>query len=333
VSARAGVRGPLYAGLDLGGTKTLVIVADAQGNVRGDVRVPTRAEEGPDAVIARMVEATRGAAQEAGVDVAALAGAGVSAPGPIDTGEGVITDPPNLPGWHDVPLARALREQLAIPVVLENDANCGAVGEHRYGAGRGYRHMIYITISTGIGGGIIIDGRLYAGASGAAGELGHIAVAVDGPTCGAGHVGCLEAFASGTAIANRAEEAVAAGRLPRTARLAEQNPPLSAEEVHLAAEQGEEEAAAIIDTAGRYLGIGLASIINAFNPQAIVVGGGLTNIGERLLGPARVEARRRSFEQSFEDVTNVDWALGERVAALGAIAVAADAHAQPGAPR
>jgi glucokinase len=316
----------LYAGIDLGGTKILVLVADAEGNVCGDVRLPTNASDGPDAVIARMVEATREAARESGVEVKSLIGAGVSAPGPIHAAEGVITDPPNLPGWHDVPLASTLRQQLDIPVVLENDANCGAVGEHRYGAGRGYRHMIYITISTGIGGGIIIDDRLYAGASGAAGELGHIAVAADGPVCGAGHVGCLEAFASGTAIANRAEELIAAGGLPRTARLAEHNPPLSAETVHLAAEQGEEEAAAIIDTAGRYLGIGLASIINAFNPQAIVIGGGLTNMGDRILRPAISTARRRAFDQSFEDVSIVEWELGERVAALGAIAVAQGAQ-------
>jgi glucokinase len=315
---------PLYAGVDLGGTKILVLIADADGNVCGDVRVPTLADEGPDAVIARMVEATRQAAREAGVGVASLAGAGVSAPGPIDTGEGVITQPPNLPGWDNVPLARLLREQLAIPVVLENDANCGGVGEHRYGAGRGYRHMIYLTLSTGIGGGIIIDDRLYTGASGAAGELGHIAVDLDGPTCGAGHVACLEAFASGTAIANRAADAITAGRMPRTARLAEHNPPLSAEEVHLAAEQGEEEAAAIIETAGRYLGIGLGSILNAFNPQCIVLGGGLVNIGERLLAPARAEARRRAFAQAFEDALIVEWELGEKCAALGAIAVVRD---------
>jgi glucokinase len=315
---------PLYAGVDLGGTKILVLIADADGNVCGDVRVPTLADEGPDAVIARMVEATRQAAREAGVGVASLAGAGVSAPGPIDTGEGVITQPPNLPGWDNVPLARLLREKLAIPVVLENDANCGGVGEHRYGAGRGYRHMIYLTLSTGIGGGIIIDDRLYTGASGAAGELGHIAVDLDGPTCGAGHVACLEAFASGTAIANRAADAITAGRMPRTARLAEHNPPLSAEEVHLAAEQGEEEAAAIIETAGRYLGIGLGSILNAFNPQCIVLGGGLVNIGERLLAPARAEARRRAFAQAFEDALIVEWELGEKCAALGAIAVVRD---------
>ena len=312
----------IYAGIDLGGTKILVLVADAEGKVLGEVRVPTLATQGPESVITRMVDAVRSAASEARVETGSIAGAGVSAPGPIDTAEGIITDPPNLPGWHNVPLARILRERLGIPVVLENDANCGAVGEHMFGAGRGYRHMLFVTISTGIGGGIIIDNELYAGASGAAGEVGHIGVSVDGPSCGAGHPGCLEAFASGTAIAARARDMIAAGGLPRTARIAEHDPPLSAKSVQMASEQGEAEATAIITSAGRYLGIGLASLINVFNPQAIVLGGGLTNIGDAILGPAVETARTRSFAQSFMDVRIVEGALGERVAALGAIAVA-----------
>jgi glucokinase len=316
------VSGQLFAGVDLGGTKILVLVADAEGRVLGSARIPTLAAQGPDAVIARIADAVRQAATDAGSDAAALRAIGISAPGPIDAATGVITDPPNLPGWHNVPLARILREQLGVPAVLENDANCGAVGEHSFGAGRGFRHMIFVTISTGIGGGIIIDNELYAGASGAAGELGHIAVSVDGPACGAGHVGCLEAFASGTAIAARAREMIAAGGLPRTARMAEHNPPLSAETVFLAGQQGEAEATALITSAGRYLGIGLASIINAFNPQAIVLGGGLTNMGETLLGPAVEVARARSFGQSFMDVRIVEGELGERAAALGALAVA-----------
>jgi glucokinase len=316
------VSGQLFAGVDLGGTKILVLVADAEGGVLGVARIPTLAAQGPDAVIARIAEAVRQAATDAGADAAGLCAIGISAPGPIDAAAGVITDPPNLPGWHNVPLARVVGERLGVPAILENDANCGAVGEHKFGAGRGYRHMIFVTISTGIGGGVIIDNELYAGASGAAGEVGHIAVSVDGPACGAGHVGCLEAFSSGAAIAARAREMIAAGGLPRTARMAERNPPLSAETVFLAGQQGEAEATALITSAGRYLGIGLASIINAFNPQAIVLGGGLTNMGETLLGPAVEVARARSFGQSFMDVRIVEGELGERAAALGALAVA-----------
>lgn len=318
----------LYGGVDLGGTKILVLISDGDGRVVGTARIATEAKLGPDAVVGHIVEAVREAAAEAQVEVSALRCVGVSAPGPIDAIEGVITDPPNLPGWHNVPLARILRERLGIPAVLENDANCGAVGEHNFGAGRGYRHMIFVTISTGIGGGIIIDNELYVGASGAAGEVGHLGVSVDGPACGAGHVGCLEAFASGTAIAARAREMIAGGGLVRTARLAEHDPPLSAETVYLAGQQGEAEATAIIQSAGRYLGMGLASLINAFNPQAIVLGGGLTNMGDTILGPAVETARTRSFAQSFADVRIVEGELGERAPALGAIAVAMNREAR-----
>ncbi len=312
----------LFAGVDLGGTKILVLIADEAGQVLGSERVPTLATQGPEAVIGRIVEAVRAAADGAKVALSDIRATGVSAPGPIDDEKGIVTDPPNLPGWHNVPLARILHERLGVRTVLENDANCAGVGEHNFGAGRGYRHMLYITISTGIGGGVIIDNELYVGASGAAGEVGHIGVSVTGPTCGAGHVGCLEAFASGTAIAARAREAIAAGGLPRTARIAEHNPPLSAETVYLAGQQGEAEATAIIETAGRYLGIGLASLINAFNPEAIVLGGGLTHMGDTILGPAVETARTRSFAQSFTDVRIVEGELGDQAAALGAIAVA-----------
>jgi glucokinase len=312
----------VYAGIDLGGTKILVLVADADGRIIGRERVPTRVDEGPEAVIHRIVNATRSAAAAANVDLASLRAAGVSAPGPIDAAAGAITQPPNLPGWHDVPLAKILRDRLGVTVVLENDANCQGLAEHQFGAGRGYRHMIFVTISTGIGGGIIIDDELYVGASGAAGEFGHIIVAAEGPACGAGHVGCLEAFASGAAIAARAREQIAAGGLVRTARMAEHDPPLSAKTVFLAGEQGEAEAAAIIAEAGRYLGLGLASLVNAFNPQAIVLGGGLTNMGDAILRPAVETARARSFAQSFADVRIVEGELGERAGALGAVAVA-----------
>lgn len=318
----------LFGGIDLGGTKILVLISDAQGKVLGSARVATLAAQGPEAVIGHILDAVREAAHEAGVAVSALRCVGVSAPGPIDAVAGIVTDPPNLPGWHDVPLARILRERLGMPAVLENDANCGGVGEHHFGAARGYKHVIFVTMSTGIGGGIIIDNELYVGASGAAGEVGHIVVALDGPTCGAGHVGCLEAFASGTAIAARAREQIAAGGLARTARLAEQDPPLSAETVYLAGQQGEAEATAIIQTAGRYLGMGLAGLINVFNPQVIVLGGGLTNMGDTILGPAVETARTRSFEQSFTDVRIVEGELGERAPALGAIAVARNRDAR-----
>jgi glucokinase len=319
-----------YAGIDLGGTKILALIADDAGHVLGDARIATPAKQGPEAVIAQIVAAVGDAAREAGIEVRSLAALGVSAPGPIDAGAGVITDPPNLPGWHNVPLARILHERLGAPAHLENDANCQGVAEHQFGAGRGLRHMIFVTISTGIGGGIIIDNELYAGESGAAGEVGHMPVDIDGRrTCGAGHPGCLEAYASGTAIAAIAREEIAAGGLPRTARIAEREPPLSAETVYRAAMEGEAQAMAIIHSAGRYLGMGLASLINIFNPQAIILGGGLVNMGEAILGPAVETARTRSFGQSFQDVRIVEGELGDRAGALGAIAIARGRAGRP----
>lgn len=318
--------GPFVA-VDLGGTKILVLIANGDGHVLSSVRKPTLATEGQTAVIDRIVETVREAAAEAGVTLPSLGAAGISAPGPIDRDEGVITDPPNLPGWHNVPLAQILQERLGMHAVLENDANCGALGEHQFGAGRGCKDMLYVTISTGIGGGMIVDGKLYAGASGAAGEVGHIGVAIDGPRCGAGHVGCLEALASGTAIAAQAREAIGAGRMPVTAKLAEQEPPLSAKSVYDASQQGEEEARSLITRAGTYFGMGLATLINVFNPQAIVVGGGLVNMGEAILKPAIETARNRSFAQSFSDTRILVSELRGRAAALGAIAVAREAAA------
>lgn len=312
----------LFVGIDLGGTKILVLVADDNGRVIGDTRIPTEAPQGVDAVIGRIVQATKDAVQEAGVELSAVRAIGVSAPGPIDTVKGVITDPPNLHGWHNVPLARILQERLDAPAILENDANCQGLAEHEYGAGRGFSHMVFVTASTGIGGGIIIDNELYVGASGAAGEIGHLVVASDGPTCGAGHVGCLEAMASGTAIARDAAALIAQGQLARTARIAEHNPPLDAADVFRASQEGETEAGAIITRAGRYLGTGLASIINAFNPQAIIVGGGLINMGDAIMAPAIEVARQRSFGQSFNDVQIIESELGDRAGALGAITVA-----------
>jgi glucokinase len=312
----------MYAGIDLGGTKILVVIADESGHVVASRRIPTEAERGPDAVIDRMVDAVRAAAEDARVPVERLAAVGVSAPGPIDLDDGIITSPPNLPGWRNVRLAAILGERLGRPVVLENDANCAAVGEHRFGAGRGYRHIIYITISTGIGGGIIIDGELYRGASGAAGEVGHMGVSVDGPACAAGHPGCLEGVAAGSGIAARAAEMIEAGGLPLTARLAAEEPPLSVEEIYRAGQEGEAEAAALIDRAAYHFGMCLATLINVFNPQAVVIGGGLMNLGDALLRPALRVAETRAFAQPFADVRIVPSELGDRAAALGAIAVA-----------
>jgi glucokinase len=315
---------PYVVGVDLGGTKIVSLAVAPGGRIVGRDRRSTEASQGPQAVIQRIVDSVRQAIAEADLRKADLREVGISAPGPCDIERGLLTAPPNLPGWRDVPLARIMSETLHVPTLLENDANAAAYGEHRFGAGRPYRHMIFITISTGIGGGIIVDGSIYAGASGAAGEVGHMILEEDGPPCGCGSRGCLEALASGSAIAREAGSLVAQGRCPLLARLLSEGRPLDAKNVHLAAQQGDADARAVIERAGRYLGLGLANIINILNPQGIILGGGLCRIGAMILNPARAVAREHAFAQSFADVSIVEGELGDQAGALGVAALAAE---------
>ena len=314
----------LLAGLDLGATKILSVVIDAGGAILGrDIR-PTLGSEGPDAVIARMVDSLKAAIADAKASVDDVPTVGVSAPGPIDYASGVVTNPPNLPGWRDVPLAAILQRELKARCLLENDANAAAVAEHRWGAGRGSRHMLFLTLSSGIGGGIIIDGALYRGASGSAGEMGHMSIDKRGPVCSCGRRGCLEAHASGLAIAKRAEEAAAKAPGSTLARLVREDPPLTAKKVHEAASGGDAASRRIVARAGHYLGVGIASLVNIFNPQVIVLGGSLTKMGGLYLGPMGETVRDECFPQPFEDVRIVVGRFVDEAPAMGAALLAAE---------
>lgn len=315
----------IFGGIDLGGTKIYSVVATAEGDVLGEDERPTESDAGADSVVARMVDSLRAASDAAGASFRDLTRIAVAAPGPIDIDAGVVTAAPNL-GWTDVPLRSLLARGLQAEVLLENDANAAALGEFVYGAGKPYDTMVYVTISTGIGGGFVFDGKIFHGASGAAGEIGHITVEPSGPTCFCGNRGCLEIVASGTAIGRIATEAVKAGRSETMQRLADDPEEIDSEDVARAAAEGDPVANEILDEAARYIGIGFGSLINLVNPQAIVVGGGVSKLGARILDPATAEAKRRSFPQSFGDCTITLAKLGSRVGALGAVAVA-NSHA------
>ena len=310
----------LLGGIDLGGTKILAAAASADGEILSSDLRPTDPEQGPDAVLNRMIESLREALRQARAEPQALRAIGVAAPGPLDQARGIVCEPPNLPGWHDVPVSDRLWAAFHVPVYLENDANAAALAEHMYGAGRGSRHMVYLTLSTGIGAGLIIDGRLYRGASGVAGELGHLVIEANGPPCGCGSRGCLEALASGTAIGREGAKLVAQGRAPVLAELA-QGGEVTAQLVAEAALAGDAGAAGVIAAAARYLGLGLTSIVNAFNPEVIVVGGGVAKIGESLLAPAVQVMRATAFAQAVRVVTVRPAALGDEVAVRGALAL------------
>jgi len=313
---------PVIGGIDLGATKILSVVVTHGGKLLAEDLRPTQGADGSHAVIANMIASLRQAVASAGGGQ--LAAIGIDAPGPVDYARGVITSPPNLPGWHDVPLAAIVEKEFGVPCVLENDANAAAFAEHRWGSGRGSRHMLFLTVSSGVGGGIIIDGNLYRGASGAAGEVGHMTINARGARCHCGRRGCLEMYASGIAIARLGRRLV--GRRPDSllAQMAREQP-LTAKLVHQAADRGDESARDLIAGAGRDLGVGLASLINVFNPEVIVLDGSLTKMGDLYLGPARETAQRESFAQNWSDVRIVVGELGDRSAALGAAAVALEA--------
>lgn len=307
------------AGVDLGGTKIFSLVTLPDGREAGSDNRPTLGEEGPQTVIDRIVDSVRASLAMAAATEADLAAVGVAAPGTIDRRRGVVRNSPNLRGWDAVPVVQMLETAFRVPVALENDANAAALGEHIFGAGRGFRNMVFITVSSGVGGGIILDGRLYRGATGAAGEVGHMVLDEEGPACGCGHRGCLEALASGTAIAARAVALAAEGESPVLARMARESTGLTAEDVERAAAEGDAGALKVIEEAGHYLGLGLVNLVHVFNPHGIVIGGGVSRMGDLLLGPAREVVRQRCFPLSQEGLQIVAGALGDRAGALGAI--------------
>jgi glucokinase len=274
-----------------------------------------------------MFDAVDQAINEAGASRDQIMGIGIGAPGPLNQKTGVIFAPPNLPGWHNVPLGEIFHQHFQMPIFIENDANAAALGEYLFGAGRGSRDMVYMTISTGIGGGIIMDGRLIEGIVGTAGELGHMTIDWHGDRCNCGNIGCLEAISSGTAIARRANELAAAGRADELLHFAQDHQHeieiegslhINARVVAHAAEEGIEVAQEIIARAAEGLGVGLVNIIHIFNPERIILGGSVTQIGERLLGPAMKIVSERALQAPREAASILPAELGADTGLVGA---------------
>ncbi len=286
-------------GIDIGGTSFTIGSVAADGSRAAVLlNAPTLPGGGADDVVARIVALSREVMRRtAEVEPGATClGVGIGAPGPLDTERGIVHLTPNL-GWVNFPLRDRIEAGLGLPAALDNDANCAILGEWWMGAARGTRHALGITIGTGIGGGIILDGRLYHGASDCAGEIGHASIDSNGRRCKCGNDGCLEAYASGPAIARRAVEAIEAGAessLPARAggRLDE----ITAQTVYEAAHAGDELAREIVGDTARFLGSGLANLLNIFNPEVVVVCGGVTGAGDLLFHPLRREVARRAFK-------------------------------------
>ena len=309
----------LVLGIDLGGTKILTAVTNSQGKMLSRDHSITPANEGQEAVVESILESTDRALDQAGITATNIDVIGVGAPGLSNPETGILFTSPHLPGWHDVPLRDIIEKGLGKKAFLINDANAAALGELHFGAGRGARNFIYITVSTGIGGGIIIDGKIYTGSTGTAGELGHMVIDDDGPSCNCGNKGCWETLASGTALAKEARHRIKRGARTSILELAGGDlEKINAEAIHQAAQAGDNLAGELIARSAYYLGVGLANLVNIFNPEIIVIGGGLSNIGDMLLQPAFEEAGRRAFKQSFQAVSFARAELGRNSGVLGA---------------
>ena len=286
-------------GIDLGGTNIVCgCVAEDGSALQGVKSAPTGAEEGPDAVVRRILATAEASVAEARSTVpkADIIGVGVGAPGPLDTRTGMVLMTPNL-GWVNMPLRQRVQEGLGLRTALDNDANCAVLGEAWMGAARGVRIAVGLTIGTGIGGGIIIDGRLFHGASDIAGEVGHMTIDAHGRRCKCGNYGCVEAYASGPNIALRAVEALQAGSsssLP--SYVGGDLNRITAQTVYQAAQAGDALALEVVHDTARYLGAAVASLINIFNPEAVIIVGGVTLAGESLFEPLRREVSRRAFK-------------------------------------
>ena len=291
--------GAIFIGVDLGGTNIKVGLVSEEGEVVRRHSAATRAEGGPEVVARRICQATRECMQAASLDVGSLGGLGVGSPGTIDLESGVVLFSPNLPGWRDVPLVRMIEDDLGLSCALDNDANVAALGELWLGAGRGCSSLVLLTLGTGIGGGIVLDGRIWHGGNGVAGEIGHVSINPDGPLCGCGNRGCFETYASATAMVRRMREAIHSGV---QSSLADAGDQLTAEMIHRAAVAGDRAARENIEQTGRYLGLGVSNIMHLLNPQVIAFSGGVTAAGEMLMAPLRDEVDSRTLEASRRGV-------------------------------
>jgi glucokinase len=305
--------------LDIGGTKLAVGVVTEDGRTHGLIVEPTRRDEGPAAIVPRLFDMGHRAIAASGF--ANVEAVGISCGGPLDSRAGVLTGPLHLPGWIDLPIVEMAEREFGVPAALENDATAGALGEFRYGAGRGSGTLVYLTISTGIGGGAVIDGRLHKGAAGNGGEFGHVMVRTGGRPCLCGRRGCLEGYASGTSIAKRAAEAVAERGAGST--LADL-PVVRAEDVVAAASHGDPLAVELWDETIDVLSIALTDLVNVFEPDMVVLGGGVTRSGEALLLPVRDRVAQDAMPPAARAAEVCLAALGDEVCVVGAGAVAFD---------
>jgi len=307
----------LVAAVDMGAMHLSVALGDFSARILEEVEVPFRVDEGPQESLQKADKILNELLQKRGLTTGDLASIGVGVPGPVIADKGMVMAPPIMPGWDRFPIRTALENQWGTAVILNNDAELGALGEWAYGAGRGEQNLAFIKVGSGIGAGLIINQQIYGGTTGSAGEIGHLTVDENGPLCACGNHGCLEAFAGGHAIASQARKLVMSGK--RTL-LSERDPDsITARDVAEAARRGDLIAQEVIKRSGTFIGIAIAGLINLINPSTVIIGGGVAQVGDLLTGPIRQAVRERSLRASEHSVRITTAMLGRRSSLMGAL--------------
>lgn len=309
-------------GIDIGGTKISMVLGNARGRILARREIPTLKNSRVRQGLRLLIENLHQLIRDARVPSHQILGIGIGIPGAVNTSKGIVPNSPNLKGWRNLPLGRILTRSFGCPVILMNDANAAVVGEKIFGAARKAKHVIYLTISTGVGGGILIDERLVEGANFVAGEIGHMTIMPEGDRCNCGQRGCLEAYASGTAIGRYVEREIRSGRGHGIERWIPRTKGISGREVGLAAEHGNPLAMQAYRRAGNYLGVGIGTLLNILNPQVVVLGGGVLKSAPPAHWQAMLKSvKRHAWPEAFRAAKIVRTRLGDHVGNLGALAL------------
>ncbi len=306
-------------GIDVGGTNVKIALVDDKGKIIYSNSSPTYANMGYEYTVNNIKQAIRDLMKETKTDSKTIQGIGFDFPGQVDYKKGIVKLAPNIPGWVNVPIAKMIEDEFQIPTKIDNDVRCAALGELNFGAGKGCENFVCITVGTGVGSGLVVNGKLVRGAANAAGEIGHIKLQMnDGPICGCGDTGCLEAFASGPSIVAMAQDYLKSGKSTKFRELAGAEGEITPYLVAKAAEAGDPVARRIFEIIGTYLGMGLTSVINLLNPEKVIIGGGVAEAGELLLAPVRKTIQERAMVVARESVEIVPAQLGNSAGVIGA---------------
>ncbi len=314
----------LYLGVDLGGTNVCSALLDEDGNILGRDKRPMLFDLGVDRAIETMIASMKNALKDVRYKVSDLKAIGIGSPGPLNPFTGVIINAVNLPGFRNLPLKAIMEEEFGVPVAVDNDANVVALGEQWKGAGKGVKNFLCVTLGTGIGGGVISDGNLLRGFNGNAAEVGHITVDYNGPRCNCGNYGCVEVYASATAMVRRTIEKMEKEKPDTSLKEAQK---ITTEEIFKAAKAGDKFASGMFKETGKFLGIGIVSMINVLNVEVVAIGGGLAGAGDLIFEPVREVVLERGILGVKEKVRIVPVELGDDAPLLGAVRLAMEGGA------